>query len=123
MHTHAVELILFGAISLAVIYFLVRVDFISYLIDYSAQESGIYFFLFTRIKFYCLTYENIEEAGEARFGGAFQFSAYNLKNRFYATTFYVKKRRGFFVRNILLTPRNGNDFRSHLERAGITVTN
>jgi hypothetical protein len=112
----------FGLAAVTVVLFVIAwiFDAISIIYDIHLSEKGIAFVLFRVVTVYNLRFPDIECVKETR-GGYFQFRAYNFKNRFFARTFLIQKKRGWVTRKILVTPRDPYVFVSYLVQAGVTV--
>lgn len=108
------------AAALLLIFIVIKFEVLPKLYDIRLSERGIEFVLFSCITVYTLKFENIEEILDARGGYKYVF-AYNFKNRFSRTCFLIRKKEGFFTRQVLVTPRDPSLFVDGLARAGVLV--
>ncbi|MDA8383504.1 MAG: hypothetical protein M0037_10665 [Betaproteobacteria bacterium] len=99
-----------------------KLEIVAYILDIRPTERGIEFLFFRMLRFYSLPFANIEYVEELKDGGFLTHPlAYNCKNRLFAKTFYIKKRKGLFTRQILVTPPDPASFRNFLLRGGVRV--
>ena len=99
-----------------------KLDVVSYILDIRPTERGIEFRLFRFLRFYILPFSNIDHVEELVDGGFLSHPlAYNCKNRLFSKTYLIQKKKGFFTRQVLVTPADSNAFKTSLAKAYIRV--
>jgi hypothetical protein len=96
-----------------------KLEAATYVYDARPGDVGIEFSLFRIWTIYVLPYSEIESVDvRPGWGGLF---AYNFKNRLFSPSFLIKKKRGWFTRQILITPPTGEGLRRALDHARVRV--
>lgn len=98
-----------------------EIGFLSWLYDAKVDALGIRFVLFSFWTVHHLRFENIEavtEIGNASWGA---FNAYNFKSRFFARSFMITMRHGWFARKVLITPHGPDGFLAMLRRHNVKL--
>jgi hypothetical protein len=108
------------AVAFLLICVVIKFEVLPMVYDVRLSEIGIEFVLFSCIPVYTLEFDNIEEIIEARGGYTYVF-AYNYKNRFSQSCLLIRKKRGIFTRQVLITPPNPSLFIDNLARRGVLV--
>lgn len=116
--TSAIVLLL---VSVAAFLAIWKLDALAFIYDTRVARNGIEFVLFACLKVYLLPFANIEHVEEVK-GGYFLLFVYNFKNRLFRRTFLIKKKKGFFTKQVLVTPGNPDEFAASLANAGVRVT-
>ena len=115
-----IETVVIVGLALVAIVVVIKFEVVPKVYDVRLSERGVEFVLFSCMPFYTLKFENIEEVVETRGGYKYVF-AYNFKNRFSQACFLIRKKKGFFTRQVLITPPNPSLFAEGLARAGVSV--
>lgn len=89
--------------------------------DMKIETQGIRFILFGIWTLYVLRAENIEYATEIGRISPGSWNAYNFKNRFFARSFMIVLRNGWFARKILVTPKTPSEFLTGLKELIIKI--
>ncbi|MBI5695635.1 MAG: hypothetical protein HZC51_07850 [Nitrospirae bacterium] len=95
-----------------------RYDALSYIYDAKLRDYGIDFVLLSYLKVYTLKFSNIEHVKDVG-GGYLCLNVFNFKNRFFHTTFLIRKKKGWIIRQLLITPSDSNAFVTLLSSKGI----
>ncbi|WP_162043051.1 hypothetical protein [Undibacterium sp. YM2] len=97
------------------------ISLFSWLYDVEPDQSGIRFFLFRVWTVHHLDVDNIESVVETHplLPGA--WNAYNFKNRFLGRSFMLEKKRGWFTRRVLITPKDPDAFCAWVKLKNIDI--
>ena len=121
MNTTGLAWIVGFALTTVTLFILIwKFDGISFMYDFRVSENGVEFILISFLQVYFLPFSDIEFVKRVK-GGYFNIFAYSFKNRFFRETFLIKKKRGIFTRQILITPDNAVEFIKSLNHAGVQV--
>ena len=115
--SESIALPLLGAVVLWAIW---KFDGLAFIYDIRLTEVGIKFVLFSIFRVGFVPFSNIESVHQVN-GGYFYLRVCNFKNRFGHPTFLIKKRKGIFTKQVLVTPENADEFAGALTRAGVQV--
>jgi hypothetical protein len=90
------------------------------LYDIRLSDKGIQFILFRFLVIATVPYENIEGVGlgEKIFK---QWAAYRFVNRWVAPRYVINKKKAWFAKEVVISPRNGSDFIERLKQHGVRV--
>lgn len=100
---------------------IVKKSALAFIYDINISSNGLDFVLFSVWRVYALPFSDIEFVQEMKYGGFSALRAYNFKNRFFHRTFLIKKKKGFFARQVLVTPVDDVMFLRALANAGVKV--
>ena len=89
---------------------------LAWLYDIDIDDHGIGFVLLRFAVVHRLMFDNIERVTEIDQISMGSWSAYNFKNRLFARSFLIKKRRGWFTRKVLVTPNDPDAFITQLRQ-------
>lgn len=89
--------------------------------DMKIETQGIRFILFGIWTVYVLRAENIEYATEIERFSPGSWNAFNFKNRFFARSFMIALRNGWFARKILVTPKTPSEFLIWLNEHNVKI--
>jgi hypothetical protein len=119
--TGIVWIIGFLLLTVVVFSLIARKSAVAFIYDIKLNNAGIEFVLFSFWRIYVLSFSNIEYVKEMKHGGLSALRAYNFKNRFFHRTFLIKKKKGFFTRQVLVTPEDETSFVRALTQAGVEI--
>lgn len=94
---------------------------LTWLYDVKIDTLGIRFVLFQWLTVNLLPWENIDSVREIGVLSPGSLTAYNFKSRFLSRTFLIHKRRGWFARKVLVTPKDPDLFLSAIRANGIAT--
>lgn len=94
---------------------------LTWLYDVIVEDDGIRFVVFKKLTVHFLERDRIEEVVEVGVASIGSISAFNFKSRFLARSFMVRLKRGWFARQVLITPADAERFEAWVRRHGIGV--
>jgi len=92
-----------------------------WLYDVIVEDDGLRFVVFRKVTVCFVGRENIEKVMEIGPVSIGALSAFNFKNRFLARSFMIRLKRGWFARQVLITPADARQFEAWAGQHGISV--
>jgi hypothetical protein len=89
--------------------------------DVVVEEDGIRFVVLGKLTIHFLGRDRIEEIEEVGVASIGSVSAFNFKNRFLARSFMVRLKRGWYARQVLITPADAEQFEAWAKRHGASI--
>jgi hypothetical protein len=97
-----------------------KLDALSYVYDVHIYNNRLDFILLSCFKISTLYFDEIDYVKETTGGYSYLF-VLNFKNRLFHTTFFIRKSKGIFARQLLITPNDSKQFVDKLESAGVKI--
>ena len=94
---------------------------LNWLYDTKLDAKGIRFGLFHRWMVHLLKAENIEAVSEIERRSIGAWNAYNFKNRFFARSFMIEAKHGWFARKLLISPKVPEEFVAWLREHHVEI--
>lgn len=92
---------------------------LTWLYDVIVEDDGIRFVVLRKVTVHFVDRDRIEEIKEIGVASIGSISALNFKSRFLARSFMVRLKRGWFARQILITPADARQFEAWVSQHGI----